>query len=210
MTARSRTPGRRPIRDDAAGEGTVSGPDAGGGTALRLPSLLNRVVGVLLEGASKDFRHLGLSIPAIRALIGVHEAEAPLTVGLLAERTSIDLSTISHILRRLEADGLVTRARDVGDNRVVNVGLTARGRAVAASCREASLRHEAVLVEGLSPREVDELKAVLLRVLGNAKAGFAGEGDAVPRGTALAVGTQVPTALAPMVRGRRGTARPPG
>lgn len=103
---------------------------------------------------------------------GTASRRAAATVGALAETTNIDLSTMSHILRRLEKQELLERRRRESDNRVVLVGLTERGAEVADLCRLASLRHEAVLVEGMSTDEIAALKRALDRAFANARAGF--------------------------------------
>jgi DNA-binding MarR family transcriptional regulator len=134
--------------------------------------LLNRVVAVLVDAAAQEFRAYGLSIPAARAMINLFESGGTATVGSIAETTSIDLSTMSHILRRLEAQGYIRRERQADDNRVVCAVLTATGREVAEKCWEASLRHEAVLVRGMRPKQVELLKQALEQVYANARQGF--------------------------------------
>jgi DNA-binding MarR family transcriptional regulator len=51
-----------------------------------------------------------------------------LTVSGLGERLSLDSGTLTPLVKRLEAAGLVTRIRDVDDERRVHVTLTAAGR----------------------------------------------------------------------------------
>lgn len=58
--------------------------------------------------------------------------EAPLTVSQLSERLSLDSGTLSPLLKRLEAAGLVTRTRSRRDEREVEIGLTQTGRSLHA------------------------------------------------------------------------------
>ncbi len=141
--------------------------------SYRLTVLLNRLVSVMNEASAIDYRAQGLSIPAARAVIGLFEAGGRMTVGQLAATTSIDLSTMSHILRRLEAQALLTRERGQQDNRIVHAVLTPEGQVVAAKCREASLRHEEVLLGDMADAEAHLLKEILVRVYANARRGFA-------------------------------------
>ena len=60
-------------------------------------------------------------------------------VSTLADRLALDPSTISPLLKRLEARGLVVRSRDSRDERRVVVTATERGMA---------LEHEAELIPG--------------------------------------------------------------
>lgn len=142
------------------------------GISHRLTFLLNRVVSVLVDASSPYFRSLGLSIPAVRALIAIHENGGEMTVGALAEKTAIDLSTMSHILKRLEKQHLLTRTRLPDDNRVVCAALTTLGGSVAKECHAASLKHEAILLGDMSAEEAELLKRMLVRLYENAKEGF--------------------------------------
>jgi DNA-binding MarR family transcriptional regulator len=69
----------------------------------------------------------GLSYPQYIALMTVGE-HGPLTVGQLGELMQLDSGTLSPLLKRMEAAGLVRRARDPEDERRVLVSVTATGR----------------------------------------------------------------------------------
>jgi DNA-binding MarR family transcriptional regulator len=58
------------------------------------------------------------------------EREARPTVKALGERLLLDSGTLTPLLKRLEARGLVTRTRSSGDEREVFVHLTRAGRAL--------------------------------------------------------------------------------
>ncbi|MEW1955787.1 MarR family transcriptional regulator [Terrabacter sp. NPDC080008] len=68
----------------------------------------------------------GLSYPRYIALMTVGE-HGPLTVGALGELMRLDSGTLSPLLKRMEAAGLVERARDPEDERRVVVSLTTAG-----------------------------------------------------------------------------------
>ena len=127
----------------------------------RLTFLLHRLVAALVDATAQQYRAYGLSIPAARAMVSLLESGGTATVGNLAETTCIDLSTISHILRRLEQQGHVRRERQTSDNRVVLAVLTRTGRNLAKICREASFRHEAILIRDMPPQNVADLKRAL-------------------------------------------------
>ena len=71
----------------------------------------------------------GLTYPQYLVLLVLWEGEA-LAVGELGARLSLKSATLTPLLKRLEAAGLVARRRDGTDERVVNVSLTAKGRAL--------------------------------------------------------------------------------
>jgi DNA-binding MarR family transcriptional regulator len=70
---------------------------------------------------------LGLTYPQYLALLVLHE-EGRVSVGHLGERLQLDSGTLSPLLKRLEAAGLVSRERRADDERQVEVTLTSEGR----------------------------------------------------------------------------------
>ncbi len=70
---------------------------------------------------------LGLTYPQYLAMVVLWEGD-DLTVGALGERLGLESSTLTPLLKRLEAMGLVSRARDARDERVVRIRLTEAGR----------------------------------------------------------------------------------
>src|SRR3954453_17200475 len=68
----------------------------------------------------------GLSYPQYIALMTVGE-QGPLTVGHLGELMPLASGTLSPLLKRMEAAGLVRRARDPQDERRVLVSVTPAG-----------------------------------------------------------------------------------
>jgi DNA-binding MarR family transcriptional regulator len=69
----------------------------------------------------------GLTYPQYLVMLLLWE-ESSVPVGRIGERLSLESSTLSPLLKRLESGGLVTRSRDGADERLVIVGLTAKGR----------------------------------------------------------------------------------
>jgi DNA-binding MarR family transcriptional regulator len=54
------------------------------------------------------------------------------TLGRLGEQLYLDSGTLSPLLKRLEAQGVVTRRRRLDDERVVEIGLTTTGQGLEA------------------------------------------------------------------------------
>lgn len=84
----------------------------------------NRVYKPLLD-------ELGLTYPQYLAMVILWEKDSQ-TVGEIGERLFLDSSTLTPLLKRMEANGLVHRFRDAKDERVVRVSLTDAGRALRA------------------------------------------------------------------------------
>jgi DNA-binding MarR family transcriptional regulator len=74
---------------------------------------------------------LGLTYPQYLAMLALWE-RAPRSVGELGEALGLDSGTLTPLLKRLEAGGLVTRTRDARDERRVLVGLTPAGTELRA------------------------------------------------------------------------------
>ena len=87
-----------------------------------------------------------LSATLSSALATVHRC-GPMTLGELAAKEHVTPPTITRVVDKLELRGLVTRAADGRDGRVVRVEVTAAGRECVAEARS---RRTAWLVERLA------------------------------------------------------------
>src|SRR3712207_764046 len=74
---------------------------------------------------------LGVTYPQYLVLMLLWEEDGQ-TVGQLGQRLALDSGTLSPLLKRLTAAGLVTRHRRADDERSVSVRLTEAGRALHA------------------------------------------------------------------------------
>jgi DNA-binding MarR family transcriptional regulator len=109
-------------------------------------NLLNRLYGPVLKP-------LGLTYPQYLVMLVLWEEE-PQTVGSLGARLYLDSGTLTPLLKRMEAAGLVSRTRDAGDERRVLIGLTEQGRALRAD----ALHVPETIAGGRSPEGLDELR----------------------------------------------------
>lgn len=97
---------------------------------------------------------LGLTYPQYLVL-NVLWREDEQTVGGIAEKLALESSTLTPLLKRLEAGGLVRRTRNPENERQVVVALTDRGREIRSSA--GCLGDALVASSGESPRRLDEL-----------------------------------------------------
>jgi MarR family transcriptional regulator, organic hydroperoxide resistance regulator len=74
---------------------------------------------------------LGLTYPQYLAMLVLWQADG-ISVSQLGERLALDSGTLTPLLKRLEASGLVQRLRDAGDERRVLLRLSPAGRALKA------------------------------------------------------------------------------
>ncbi|MDP1611596.1 MAG: MarR family transcriptional regulator [Sulfuritalea sp.] len=78
---------------------------------------------------------LGLTYPQYLALLVLWEEDGR-SVGELGKLLRLDSGTLTPLLKRLEAAGLVARQRDPADERRVVITLTAAGRKLKTRARE--------------------------------------------------------------------------
>ena len=73
---------------------------------------------------------LGLTYPQYLAMLVLWERGTPMSVGSIGTELQLDSGTLTPLIKRLEASGLVERTRDGVDERRVLVSLTAAGRSL--------------------------------------------------------------------------------
>ncbi|MFT0858539.1 MarR family winged helix-turn-helix transcriptional regulator [Ancylobacter sp. G4_0304] len=111
----------------------MSDKDGADDTVFRLENFLcfavysanhafNRVYKPMLD-------RLGLTYPQYVAMVALWSGDG-LTVGQLGERVLLETNTLTPLLKRMEAAGLVRRVRDSLDERQVRIFLTDHGRAL--------------------------------------------------------------------------------
>lgn len=102
--------------------------------------------------ALEDF---GLTYPQYLVMVLLWE-ESSVPVGRIGERLSLESSTLSPLLKRLEAMGLISRTRDRSDERLVIIGLTRAGRRLQE--RASSVTLDVCRASGLS---LDQMTALV-------------------------------------------------
>jgi DNA-binding MarR family transcriptional regulator len=102
---------------------------------------------------------LGLTYPQYLAMMVLWERDG-LTVGEVSSRLLTDPGSLTPLLKRLEAEGLLTRTRSKEDERVVLLRLTEQGRAL----QQKALTVPGCILEasGLDIKKVQALQGELL------------------------------------------------
>ena len=111
--------------------------------ALRDPQHLDEQLCFALYSASRAVTRayapllepLGLTYPQYLVLLVLWERDGA-SVKQLGERLALDSGTLTPLLKRLAAQGLVQRRRGEDDERVVRIHLTAAGRALRSKARK--------------------------------------------------------------------------
>jgi MarR family transcriptional regulator, organic hydroperoxide resistance regulator len=101
---------------------------------------------------------LGLTYPQYVVMLVLWE-RGETSVKELGTELMLDSGTLSPLLKRLEAAGLVTRRRDPADERSVLIALTRSGDELGRAAADVPVRVAAA--SGLAPRELAELRDTL-------------------------------------------------
>jgi len=132
--------------------------------------LLNRLVSRYNVVIEAQVRAIGIDIPCWRVLMILGEA-APRGVRDIADTAVIPLSTMTRIIQRMTAAGLVAVSPSAEDARVTQVSLTPAGEAKLAEARAAAAPVYARVIRGVSAREFDTLINMLGRLHANLEEG---------------------------------------
>ena len=109
---------------------------------------------------------LNLTHPQYLVMLALWE-NSPRTVREISDALAMEPATLSPMLKRLEANGLVTRERVVGNERALAVGLTVEGR----SLRKRALSVPGTMMEklGLSREQAEDLNRMMGEVIAAAQ-----------------------------------------
>jgi DNA-binding MarR family transcriptional regulator len=134
------------------------------------PLALDRQVCFALAAASRSviglyrpvLEPMGLTHPQYLVMLALWE-RSPRTVRDIGEALHLEPATLSPLLKRLEAAGLLTRARNVKDDRALDVSLTPAGQTL----RQDAEKVPAQIVQrlGMSVAELEDIRDGLTRLL---------------------------------------------
>jgi DNA-binding MarR family transcriptional regulator len=124
--------------------------------AADLAARLERMIGLLRSLSQPD--QLSMTSASTLATLD-REGSSRLTV--LAARQGVTQPAMTQLVARLQESGLVHREPDPADGRVVQVSITAEGKALLARRRERRSRHLAAMLAQLDPGHRAALAAAL-------------------------------------------------
>jgi DNA-binding MarR family transcriptional regulator len=109
---------------------------------------------------------MGLTHPQYLVMLALW-GHSPLSVSDIGGLLQLDSATLSPLLKRLEAAGLVTRTRRAEDERQLDVALTEAGRALRADAE----RIPSAVVDrlGIDLADLESLHAALTQVIAAAR-----------------------------------------
>ena len=127
---------------------------------------LTRTAKLVTRAFEQELALAGGSLPTWLILLAL-KTRSWRTQRELAEALGIEGPTLTHHLTVLERAGLVRRSRDPDNRRVQRMELTEEGEAAFHRLRRAARRFDARLRSGLEESEIEQLRALLARLLSN-------------------------------------------
>mgnify|MGYP003680453689 FL=1 len=137
-----------------------------------LPYLVNRVGQQFISDITPVLSEVGVDIQSWRVLIALYQRGGQ-PVGALSELTSINFSTLSRVLGRMEKKDLSHRLRGIDDARSFTIELTETGRRVTETILPRAAALEARATGDFSEAEL----AMLRQLLGKLYSGLADRAD---------------------------------
>lgn len=141
---------------------------------------LHRLTWELHKHAMDSLERIQLTAPQRVVLHILDELGGRGTMCDLIERTFQSGPTLTRIVDRMVAAGLVTRERDQHDRRLVFITLTATGRARHAAANALGIAESALLTQQLSDDELQHLNHLLHKLLAGMEAVRAAAPPAAP------------------------------
>jgi DNA-binding MarR family transcriptional regulator len=141
-------------------------------TIRAIERLLPRIARALLFDVAADSPLWDLPLPQMRALFTVGHRKS-CTMGDLADRLGVAMSTVTQIADRLEQRGWLRRVHDPEDRRVVRLALTEEGRELVEERRR---QRRERLEEALLQMPADSRQALLLGLRALHEVGGCGTG----------------------------------
>jgi len=128
-----------------------------------IPYLVRRTSARVDEIIRPQLAAVGLTLEMWRVVISIY-VHGPQSLGDLARRTSVNLSTLSRLVGAMERAKLVRRQRVVGNGRTVKIDLLPLGRKRCQGFLPFALALERQITQRFSARELGQLRELLGRL----------------------------------------------
>jgi DNA-binding MarR family transcriptional regulator len=129
--------------------------------AMEAVTSLMRAQQVLLARLNDALRPFGLTFPRYEALMLLSFTRTgALPLGKIGERLQVHRTSVTNIIDKLEADGLVRRVPHAEDRRATLAEITDAGRATAQAATEV-LNAECFGIASLPPRDLERITTIL-------------------------------------------------
>jgi DNA-binding MarR family transcriptional regulator len=134
-----------------------------------VPALVNFLSNKLSAGASHCYRkYFDVGVIEWRVL-AMLKVESDISANRICQVIGLDKAAVSRALKQLQTAGYVSFLKDKYDGRSSLVQLTAQGIELHDKILEVALAREKLLLEGVSPEDLEVLLKVLLKLNQNLK-----------------------------------------
>jgi DNA-binding MarR family transcriptional regulator len=127
---------------------------------------LTQVIGARDRELTQGLRDFGLRVPEWRVLAALY-ARRSSTMSALADLATIDRTTLTRTVDRMQDAGWLARLADAGDMRVTRLELTGPGRKLFEKVWPAVQRLNELALAGLPKSEIQQLHKTLERMRAN-------------------------------------------
>lgn len=127
---------------------------------------LTQVIGARDRELAQGLREYGLRVPEWRALAALHSRER-CTMSELAELATIDRTTLTRTVDRMQEAGWLSRLADEADMRVTRLALSAAGRRMFERVWPEVERLNQLALSGLSGAQIESLRKILGQMQAN-------------------------------------------
>ena len=129
-----------------------------------LPALLAQASKLISSEFHEVVQSAGFSVTEWRILATL-ASKPGLSIGGLADITVSKQPTVTRLLDRMEAKGLVQRYPHDTDRRVTMVRITPQGRTIVADLMEQAKEHEHRVLQPFGLKRAENLKVTLRRII---------------------------------------------
>ena len=130
---------------------------------------LTQVIGARDRELAQGLKDFGLRVPEWRALAALY-ARRHCTMSELADLATIDRTTLTRTVDRMQGTGWLERLADEEDMRVTRLALTATGKRMFERIWPAVRRLNELALEGLPKSDIHALQRILERMRANLEA----------------------------------------
>jgi DNA-binding MarR family transcriptional regulator len=106
----------------------------------------------------------GFTVSEWRVLASLAGSE-PVNIGQLAEITTMKQPTVTRVLDRMQARGLIERLPNDADRRITLVRITAAGTRLVSKLIPLALQHERRVLEPFGQQRAEDLKTTLRKLI---------------------------------------------
>ena len=127
---------------------------------------LTQVIGARDRELAQGLRDYGLRVPEWRALAALYSTQR-CTMSELAELATIDRTTLTRTVDRMQDAGWLARLADDADARITRLALTAAGKRMFERVWPEVQRLNDLALAGLSASQIESLRRILNQMRAN-------------------------------------------